>query len=63
MKWIDTNNKPKTNPWFNTFGLAGLMFLGAVLFAGASPWYFIPAFFFIMMGQGLQVAQHKEDQE
>ncbi len=63
MKWIDSNNKPKTNLWFNTFGLAGLMFLGAVLFAGASPWYFIPAFFFIMMGQGLQVAQNKEDQE
>ena len=63
MKWIDQNNKPKTNPWFNTFGLAGLMFLGAVLFTGASPWYFIPALSFILLGQGLQVAQDKQDKE
>jgi len=61
MKLIDQNNKPKTNPWFNTFGLAGLMFLGAVLFTGASQWYFLPAFIFILLGQGLQIQQNKED--
>lgn len=54
-------NPIKTNPWFNTFGIAGLMFLGAILFNGASPWFFIPAFTFILLGQGLQVAQIKQD--
>tara|TARA_B100000900_G_C20594112_1_gene722705 strand:- start:2787 stop:2978 length:192 start_codon:yes stop_codon:yes gene_type:complete len=63
MKLYDTNNKPRTNPWINTFGLAGLMFLGAVLFAGASAWLYIPAISFILLGQGLQVAQNKDDQE
>ena len=43
MKFINEDNKPRTNPWINTFGLAGLMFLGAVLFAGASPWLYSPA--------------------
>lgn len=58
---IPTDSKPKTNPLINTFGLAGLMFLGAILFNGASPWLYIPAISFIMLGQGLQVQQNKED--
>ena len=58
---LPTDGKPKTNPWFNTFGPAGLMFLGAVLFTGASQWYFLPAFIFILLGQGLQIQQNKED--
>ena len=63
MKFINENNKPRTNPWINTFGLAGLMFLGAVLFAGASPWLYIPAILFVMLGQGLQIQQNKGDRE
>ncbi|MDA8897548.1 hypothetical protein N9I83_00780 [bacterium] len=58
---LPTEGKPKTNPWFNTFGLAGLMFLGAVLFTGASQWLYLPAFIFILLGQGLQIQQNKED--
>ncbi len=60
MRFPDSG-KPKTNPIINTFGLAGLMFLGAVLFAGANPWLYIPAIMFILLGQGLQISQNKED--
>lgn len=39
------------------------MFLGAVLFAGANAWLYIPAIVFIVLGQGLQIQQQKQDRE
>lgn len=64
MKFPDyDSHKARTNPIINTFGAAGLMFLGAILFVDASHWYFLPAFIFILLGQGLQIQQQKQDKE
>lgn len=64
MKFPDQeSHKAKTNPIINTFGITGLMFLGAVLFAGANAWLYIPAIVFIVLGQGLQIQQQKQDRE
>jgi hypothetical protein len=50
----------RTTTFTNTFGLAGLLLLAGVMFAGQSYWFLLPSAFFIFASQGLQIKQEKD---
>lgn len=50
----------KSTTFTNTFGLAGLLLLAGVMFAGQSYWFLLPSTFLVFAGQGLQIKQEKE---